>query len=375
MGKIRVLVVDDSVFIRNALPKLLNSDKIEVVDVARNGIEAIEKACSVKPDIITMDIEMPVMNGLDALKEIMQKCPIPVLMLSALSREGARLTLDSLNLGAIDFIPKNSILTDINDLKEVLTTKIIEIAENTEVRNRVLRKNLIHNFKLNKDDDNGPVDIAGNLTRWKFTSFKDRPAGRKVKVVAIGISTGGPNALSRLIPSLPKNISASVLVIQHMPAYFTTCLADRLNSVSQLPVIEARDMEKLQPGTVHIAPGGRNIKVDARSRIKIFDDFETREIYRPSINQAIDSLIDVYGSSCLGVIMTGMGNDGSQAIKKLKKAGGYVICQSPETCVVEGMPSSVINNGDADEIHHLEDLPDAISSIFGLRAVRQDEIN
>ena len=344
---IRVMVVDDSAFMRKALSSMLESDPgIKVVDTAKNGAEAVEKVASVCPDIVTMDIEMPVMDGLEALNHIMAKTPVPVVMVSSLTVEGAKVTLQALGLGAVDFIPKNISELSINimNVKNVLIEKIKQIGGRRLVRPALVKNRVTHMPAL-------PMVPGG------------------VDIVAIGTSTGGPKTLQQIIPALPKDLPVPVLIAQHMPANFTGPFAERLNQLSLITVKEAEDGEPVRPGVAYVAPGGGHMKVAKRavtSIISITDATHQNFIYKPSVDALMSSVALLYSRKALGIILTGMGNDGLQGLAELKKAGGRVIAQNEETCVIYGMPKAVVTAGIADKILPAEDIPgEIINSVRG----------
>lgn len=381
---IRVLVCDDSIFMRRAITRMLTVPGIEVIDTASNGLEACQKAIEYQPDIITMDFEMPIMNGLEALKQIMDENPLPVLMFSTHTSDRAEVTLEALSLGAVDFLTKSQSITGVFSLKTGLITKVLEIGGDKTLKEKLRRRrNFSGNFQQRaKQDITLPAEgerLAFNISqrleeakRKKFTPKQQkigkRPNPEDIKAIAIGISTGGPVALMELLPHIPGGLPVPILIAQHMPPHFTKSLADRLNSKSELYVTEAADGDKLQPGYVYIAPGGRQMTVNKRLRITISDE-PADELYKPSVNILINSLVDTLYDGVIGIIMTGMGHDGLEGLKRLSSAGGYVISQDIESCVVPGMPKSVIDAGIADEIYHLSDMADAISSFFSLSAL------
>ena len=337
---VKVLIVDDSAFMRNALRNMLSSDPhIEVVGIARDGLEAIEKVEALKPDIVTMDIEMPRMNGIEALKRIMKKTPLPVLMVSSLTEEGAKATLDALDIGAVDFIPKNlaEFAVSILKIKEVLLEKIKHLA----LRGRMKRLGPPAEPKKRRPI---PVRVRGV---------------QKMGVMAIGTSTGGPKALQEIIPNLPENFPLPVLVAQHMPPNFTGPFAERLDQLSRLDVKEADNGECLRPGLVLVAPGRGHMKLKRRGATAVAVDITENEqdfIYRPSVDALLLSAAEYFPGRALGVILTGMGNDGLLGAEELKKTGGKIFAQDEETCVVYGMPKAVVDAGLADMVLPLEDM-------------------
>lgn len=385
MDKIKVIVVDDSVFMRKALTKIINSDDIEVIETAVNGKDAIEKIKEFQPDLVTLDIEMPIMNGIEALKVIMQECPVPVIMISTLTSEGADATIEALSNGAVDFVTKKAAFTEMNLLQDEILGKIRSVANNKALRNQLKRRSLILQKKnefiqnvttqTEKKVSASHLEIAKQLaerSKQRKASYiqksnRKRPEANEIELIVIGISTGGPVALLELFKHLPGNIPVPILVAQHMPPYFTKSLADRLNGLSELNIKEAEDGETIKPGNVYFAPGGRQMTVNKKLNLCISDE-PRNELFKPSVNVLMNSAIDVFGKSMVGIIMTGMGHDGRDALKRLHSIGGYVISQDIDSCVVAGMPRSVIDAGIADEIHPLNDLPDAIASLFNLTA-------
>ncbi len=339
--KIRVLVVDDSAFVRRALARMLGSDPdLEVVGVAVDGKDGVEKVKELRPDVVTLDIHMPRMGGLEALKVIMTDNPVPVLLLSSLTREGADVTLRGLELGAMDFVDKSSVQGNMNllDLAEELKVKVRALAG---VPRRRLR---------------GLVAAGARLAAQP----RDR-AGR-VDVVAIGTSTGGPPALQAIIPRLPEALTSTILVVQHMPAGFTRSLAERLSSLSVVPVREAEDGEPLGPGAVLIAPAGRHMKLRRRaSAVRVWLDDEPRSaLHRPSADVLMASVAKLYGSRALGVILTGMGSDGVEGLRAIRQAGGKTLAEDEETCVIYGMPKAAVEAGVVDRSAPLGRMADEI---------------
>ena len=348
MNKIKVLVVDDSAFMRKSLSLLLESDpQIEVIATATDGLIAIEKIKSLKPDIVTLDIEMPKMDGITALGKIMKECPTPVIMVSSLTIEGADVTLKALELGAVDFIPKEMsfISVAITGIKEELIRKVKTIFKNKSVLNRV--------NKLSAPSSHKPATQSTS----KLPSFN-------YKALGLGISTGGPISLQKVIPLLSEKIQVPVFIVQHMPPKFTASLAERLNNLSPLEVKEAQNGELVRGGVVYIAPGGfhMTLKKDNMGNTLIeTSEMPSNLLHRPSVDLMLESVQKVYGKHMLGVIMTGMGKDGLEGIKKLKASGGYCIAQDEDSCVVYGMPRAIVDNGLADIVASLEEIPKIIN--------------
>lgn len=337
---VKVLIVDDSAFIRNTLKGMISSDpEIKVVGIARDGIEAVEKVASLKPDIVTLDVEMPRMDGIEALQRIMAQHPVPVLMVSSLTTDEAQVTLDALDLGAVDFIPKNleDLSVNIVKIKEVLIEKIKSIA----------RKGFV---------PTPAVKSAKPLAMPKPTEYKSH---RKTGIIVIGSSTGGPKALQHIISKLPKEFPVPILIAQHMPPNFTAPFAERLNQISVVHVKEAEDREPLKKGIVYIAPGSGHMGV-LRKRItetliSISNNF-AEYVYKPSVDALMLSVVEIYSGQVLGVILTGLGNDGERGMREVKNKGGRTIAQNEQSCVVYGMPKSIIQAGLADKIVPLDKI-------------------
>ncbi|WP_053957417.1 protein-glutamate methylesterase/protein-glutamine glutaminase [Inediibacterium massiliense] len=350
MKKINVLVVDDSAFMRKIVSDIINLDQdLHVVATARNGKEALGKIKEYSPDIVTMDVEMPILDGISTLKEIMKEHPLPVVMVSSITMEGAEATLKALELGAVDFItkPTNIFKMNTDEMKSLLTEKIKIAAKakvTTSLRDHIVRTKKIDKAVLSREN--------------KYIK----------KIVAIGTSTGGPRALQDVIPYLPKNIPASILIVQHMPAGFTKSLADRLNNLSEIHVKEAENGDVLQAGCAYIAPGGYHLRVvkdQAILKIHLSKD-DLVSGHRPSVNAMMNSLAELKLNNLVGVIMTGMGADGAEGMKNIKEQNGYTIAQNEETCVVYGMPKSAVNLGCIDQIVSLQDIATTITKIVGV---------
>lgn len=342
---IRVLVVDDSAFMRKSISIMLEEDKgIKVIATAKDGVEGFELTKRLKPDLVTLDIEMPRMDGLSTLEKIMKECPTPVIMVSSLTTEGAESTLKALELGAVDFIPKELSFVNVNIIKirEELIRKVKEIVSQKSLRRR---------FRFIKS----PLIPEKEVT---YTSkFRSLPR-IGYRAVALGISTGGPLSLQKVIPKLTFT-NVPMFIVQHMPPKFTKSLSQRLNDLSTVNVKEAEEGEVVKNGTVYIAPGGYHMTLKKHpgfNTIKISEE-PSDTLHRPSVDVMMNSVIDIYGKQTMGVIMTGMGKDGSIAIDRLKKMGGHVISQDQDSCVVFGMPRAVIEMGNADVIADLEKIP------------------
>lgn len=347
MYQYKVLIVDDSAFMRRIISDLISEEaEFCVVATAKDGREAIEMAEQYKPDVITMDIEMPEMNGLDALHAIMQHNPTPVIMLSSLTHDGAEETLKALELGAIDFVkkPSGSISLDLYKVKTILIDKL-KIAVTANLKKKVTT-----------------LSQKGQKFRHPGQPSQQVPqeAEKFRHLVAIGTSTGGPRALHQVISQLPGNFDAPLLVVQHMPPKFTQSLAQRLNSISDVNVVEAVDNSLIQGGTAYIAPGGWHMQVirDTRGDYRIqLSKEDPVNGHRPSVDMLFESLIPFDELKRHIVIMTGMGSDGAKGMKMLKDAGAQTtIAESEVTCIVYGMPRAAIERDAVDHILPVQEI-------------------
>jgi two-component system chemotaxis response regulator CheB len=349
---VRVLVVDDSGFFRRRLTEILAGDpNITVVGTATNGREGIDQVMALKPDVVTMDYEMPFMDGITAVRHIMQKCPTPVLMFSSLTHEGARVTLDALDAGAVDYLPKNfeDISRHPDSVRRLLCEKINSIARS----NRRFAST------------SAPLATSAPAARSVARSSSAAPATPSVssaaprrknyKLVAIGTSTGGPVALQRVLTQLPANFPAPLLLIQHMPAAFTKAFADRLDKLCKISVKEAEDGDQLRPGLALLAPGGKQMMVDGRGTVKILPGDE-RLNYKPCVDITFGSAAKVFADKVLAVVLTGMGSDGREGARLLKQGGSQVWAQDEASCVIYGMPMAVVKANLADAVYSLDDI-------------------
>jgi two-component system chemotaxis response regulator CheB len=341
---VKVLVVDDSVVMRKVITRILEKDpQIHVAGTAVDGRDAMEKIEALQPDVMTLDIEMPVMNGIEVLKQVMAKRPMPVIMMSALTREGADITIEALNLGACDFITKDftGFTSSTASIGGELIGKIKDVAKN---KARFLLKRL--------DAIKRPVMLN-----------PDRNI--RHEILSIGASTGGPPALQRILSSLPKDFPVPVVIAQHMPKIFTQSFAQRLNALSQLEVKEAEDKEVLKAGVALVAPGDTHIGLRRRGRDVVVEFMSgDRFIYRPSVDLLMSTTAETYESLSIGVILTGMGSDGLAGMKEMKSKKGYVIAQNEETCVVYGMPRAVVNANITDAVLPLDRIPEEIMRVL-----------
>lgn len=350
MKKLNVLVVDDSAFMRKVITDIIEDDPaFKVIGTAKNGQEAIERIKELSPAMITMDVEMPIMDGITALKMIMKEMPLPVLMLSSLTKEGADATVSALELGAVDFIAKPSSIFKMNteDMKQQLHEKL-KIASKVNMKSKHISK--------------------PEMTTSDRNVFNFKEDINLKNIVAIGTSTGGPRALQSVIPFLPKNIPASILIVQHMPPGFTKSLAERLNNLSEITVKEAEEDDILLPGHAYLAPGDRHmkvVKVGNSFRIKLTKD-QPMSGHRPSVDYMMNSLAQLQMKNMIGVIMTGMGSDGAEGMRNIKLGGGITIGQNEESCVVYGMPKSAVNLGCVDVLVSLESIAESIIKAVGV---------
>lgn len=334
---IRVLVVDDSSFMRKALSRMLESDpEIRVVGTARDGADALERVAELDPDLVTLDVEMPRMDGLEALRRIMRASPRPVLMVSSVTEQGAEVTLQALDLGALDYIPKalDGSVLGIVHIEEALCAKVKTLAR----RHRV-----------------APV------LRTEPRRLSRSAVGRS-RYVAIGASTGGPPALQKLFSGLPPGFPAPVVVVQHMPKAFTGSFARRLSGVGPLEVKEAETGDRLEPGRAFVAPGGSHLLVrrdGPRLTLRVTDQ-PTDTLHKPSVDVTFRSFAENVGHPTLAVVLTGMGSDGLEGVKSLKAAGAHALAQEARSCVVYGMPRAVVEAGMADAVLPIEEMAGAI---------------
>lgn len=363
---VKVLVVDDSGFFRRRVSEILSADSsIQVVGTATNGKEAIDQALALKPDVITMDYEMPMMDGITAVRHIMQRCPTPVLMFSSLTHEGARVTLDALDAGAVDFLPKNfeDISRNPEKVKQLLCEKVHSISRSNR---------RFSSYSTPAPQPTAPTAPAP--TPSSFGSARSAPAPAPVrasaaaagpaspapkrkayKLVAIGTSTGGPVALQRVLTQLPANFPAPIVLIQHMPAAFTKAFAERLDKLCRISVKEAEDGDILRPGLALLAPGGKQMMIDGRGAVKILPGDE-RLNYKPCVDITFGSAAKSYSDKVLAVVLTGMGADGREGARLLKQGGSAVWAQDEASCVIYGMPMAIVKANLADAVYSLDDI-------------------
>ncbi|WP_273819358.1 MULTISPECIES: protein-glutamate methylesterase/protein-glutamine glutaminase [Pseudomonas] len=369
---VKVLVVDDSGFFRRRVSEILSADtSIQVVGTATNGKEAIDQALALKPDVITMDYEMPMMDGITAVRHIMQRCPTPVLMFSSLTHEGARVTLDALDAGAVDFLPKNfeDISRNPEKVKQLLCEKVHSISRSNRrfssysapapQPTAAPAPSATSSFSSSHAPAPAPVRSAPPPSRSAppaaTASTSGTPKRKAYKLVAIGTSTGGPVALQRVLTQLPANFPAPIVLIQHMPAAFTKAFAERLDKLCRISVKEAEDGDILRPGLALLAPGGKQMMVDARGAVKILPGDE-RLNYKPCVDITFGSAAKSYGDKVLAVVLTGMGADGREGARLLKQGGSAVWAQDEASCVIYGMPMAIVKADLADAVYSLDDI-------------------
>jgi two-component system chemotaxis response regulator CheB len=347
---IKLLVVDDSLFMRKILTDILQEDEeISVVGEAKDGKEALEKIPLLNPDVITLDIEMPIMDGITTLKYIVEQYHIPVIMISSLTEEGACHTLKALEMGAVDFIakPKNIFGINAEPIKREIINKIKSVAESK--------------VKLNNNKRNIPKITRQDYARSIMTDGYEY-------IVAIGTSTGGPRALQSVIPLLPENLNGAILVVQHMPPNFTKSLADRLDVLSSIKVKEGENGDVLKRGHCYIAPGDFHMRIrneDGQNIIRLSKEPPIKGL-RPAVDILMESIARLEHYKKIGIVMTGMGIDGSKGVIQIKKSKGYTIAQDKDSSVVFGMPKSAIDTNHIDKIVPLDNIAHEIVSIVGV---------
>ncbi len=354
-GQIKVLVVDDSILVQKAITEILESDpQIKVIGTADNGDAAVTASGRLDPDVITMDIEMPVLDGLSALRRIIATNPKPVIMMSVFTQHGAEETFKALEYGAVDFIPKPSTVVSmsLNEFGDLLRSKV----------------KLAHTSKVSKSSAALLKEMEGKAAgaRGKKDAGKpEKPADLKKsssKIVGIGTSTGGPAALMQVFTHLPADFSSSILVVQHMPEGFTKAFAERLNMMSHLEVKEAEDMDPVLPGCGYLAPGNSHIGIEEKNGKRFVRVFGGEKVsgHRPSIDVLFDSMAKITGRESVAVIMTGMGRDGAEGILKIKNSGGRTIAQDEDTSVIYGMNRVAVEKGAIHDVLPLSEIPKKI---------------
>lgn len=360
---IKMIIADDSAFMRKLLSDLFTQqDDFMVIDTARNGKEAIEKIRELKPDLVTMDVNMPIMDGLEALEILMKECRIPVVMISSLTKTGTDATIKALSLGAVDFIEKvsgpiSSITKIQTEILEKCRAAVTANVRNYLQANTLRSKPIVSALKPpNPAYTKFPVDV--NILKKDVNGLDGE------KIIAIGTSTGGPRALQQVITKLPRDLPCGVVIVQHMPAGFTKSLAERLNSLSDVEVKEAEHNDVVSPGKVYIAPGNYHMTVElqGRTRVIALNQNPPLSSHRPAVDILFDSVAKL-GNRVVSVILTGMGSDGAKGMTKIKSAGGYIIAEDESTSVVYGMPKSVVELGIADQILPVDRIADVLVNV------------
>ncbi len=339
---VKVLVVDDSAFMRFTITKHLNEFQgITVLGAAKDGLEALEMIPKLKPDVVTLDVEMPRLDGLSTLREIMSRHPLPVVMLSSLTSEGTLETVRALTLGAVDFVAKPDNKANMASILEDVGTKVLRAAT-AKVWQTPIKPQLLE------------LSQTAPIPQKKIRNLRSED-----KVVVIGSSTGGPRALNTLVPMLRASIPAAFVIIQHMPAGFTRSLSERLNGSCELLVKEAAPDDRLEVGKALLAPGGFHMVFDEREKVTLNQNPTVHGV-RPAVDVTLHSIARLYGPRVVTAILTGMGNDGTNAALLVHNSGGWVISEAEETCVVYGMPRSVFEAGASNEVVPLDLVADAI---------------
>jgi len=354
--KFRVLIVDDSAFMRKVLETIFNADDLlQVAGHAKDGREAVALAESLKPDVITMDINMPHVDGLQATAQIMTTNPRPIVIVSSESKEGAASTLKALELGAIEFVakPSSGIDLDMQSVKEDLLRKVRMAAKVRVVRTA---SRLLSTLQKSNGDGAPKAPPASTAPRTAPNSGLDQ----RFPVVVLAASTGGPATVMRLAPGFTRDFPAAVILVQHMPASFTTQYATQLAEFTGIRVKEAEPNESLQPGTFYICPGGHHLRVTPTGRIQLDGSSGRINGYLPNIDATMESVAAYAGAMSIGAILTGMGNDGANGAKAIKAAGGLVLAQDEATCVIFGMPAEAIKANAVDQVLGIDDIYPAI---------------
>jgi two-component system chemotaxis response regulator CheB len=379
---IKILIADDSAFMRLSIDKMLSrEEQFQVVGFCNDGEEVLSKVKELKPDVLTLDIEMPKLNGLQVLEKLMKEHPMPVIMVSSLTKKGSEETLKALELGAIDVIakPGSFISLKITDIFNELSEKIkyaskakvkrIETPSENNIRLRFLSEKIKSKAEQIAKDINlkdykpliqvpkEELSIQNELVKFNF----------KPEIILIGVSTGGPTSIQKILLDLPEDFPCGIVIAQHMPLGFTKTLATRLNSLSKIEIKEAEEGDIIKPGRVLIVPSGMQTRIKKKFLgyyTTISKDEDKNYLYKPCIDVLFDSTAEMYKDKTLGIIMTGMGNDGTEGCKTIKKYGGKVFAQSEDSCVVSSMPKSVIKNNLTDQIYHLDIMSKAMINLF-----------
>lgn len=354
---LRVLIVDDSGFFRRRVSEMLGFDpRLQVVGTAANGQEAIDQVNALKPDVITMDIEMPVMDGITATRKIMAMRPTPIIMFSSLTTDGARATLDALDAGALDFLPKRfeDISSDHIEAKKILCERVVKLAEKSStIAHKPVPLKITTPSIPSTPVTNNKATVATPVTIASQTG---------IQMIAIGTSTGGPVALQNVLTKIPANHPIPILLVQHMPASFTPAFAQRLDGLCAIHVKEAQDGDVVQAGNAYLAPGGKQMIVERRGNDVVIrvSESDIKLTYKPSVDVTFTSVAHVYQEHVLAIVMTGMGADGREGSRLLKKKGAKIWTQDQGSCVVYGMPAAIKEAGLSDRELTLLDIGPAL---------------
>jgi two-component system chemotaxis response regulator CheB len=366
--RVRVLIVDDSAFMRKVLQSIIATDpQIEIIGEARDGREAIAMNESLRPDVISMDIMMPHVDGLQATEQIMATSPRPIIIVSSEAREGADATLRALELGAIDFVPKPSsgIDLDMNSIRDEICRKLKMASRVRVVRNarnagaEKSRAPLSGNPYNKSGSSNGNGNGNGNGATAHAAPAASTSSGTRHPLVIMAASTGGPQTLMQLVPAIPRDFTGSIILVQHMPGTFTAQFSKQLADVAALTVKEAENGDELRPGTMYVCPGSHHLRISGTGRIEL-QEGERINGYRPCADVTMESAASFAGPMCVGVVLTGMGSDGAKGVQAVKAAGGHVIVQDESTSVIFGMPSEAIRTGVVDQVLGVDAIPSAL---------------
>lgn len=359
-GKIRVLIADDSAFMRKVLHSILLAEPgFEVAGEARDGREAVSQSESLKPDVITMDINMPHLDGLQATEQIMSTNPRPIVVVSSESKEGAEITLKALQLGAIDFVakPNSGVDLDMSSVRDELVRKL-RVAAKVRVVRTASRTKVAHEVASSAPRTEPGVS-PGPKTESPRAAAQPAKSNGKFPLVVIAASTGGPATLMKFLPSFPREFPGALLIVQHMPGAFTSQFSQQLSEACAIRVKEGEAGEILAPGNAYICPGSHHMRVSATGRVTL-DDGPRILGYRPCADVTLESAAEYAGPLSIGVVMTGMGNDGVRGAQAMKSAGGYIIAQDEATSVIFGMNAEAIRNGAVDQVLPIENIFAAI---------------
>lgn len=357
LNRIRVLIADDSALMRKVLRNIIESDpELEVIDTARDGEDAVIKARELKPDVITMDVNMPKMDGLTALQYIVEEKIAPVIVISSLTQHGSITAYEALELGAFDYVPKpgGTVSSNLETVAKDIILKIKEAYKSSR-RKRVLER--LSEPQIRRLRAVSPAEkILQKATSLDFYA------------VAIGISTGGPKTIYDVLPKLPKNLNAAIFLVQHMPPEFTKSYAQRLDQYCELKVVEAEEGMEVEPGVVYVGKGGYHLKLRKGGNVpKVWLSKFPKHLFMPSVDVMMESVLEFFGERTVGVLMTGMGDDGAQAMVKIKNSGGYCIAESEETAIVFGMPQEAIKRGGVHVVLPAYSIADEIVKVVGVR--------